>query len=147
MLLALDPGDLTGLALFHDDGRLERRWIADLDHTLEYLEDCTDTISVIVIEDFILFRKRAQSQVGSRFKASQVIGAAKLFARRQKAKVVIQPSGILTIAEQLSGVKKPSDHRKSHDIDAFNHGYYYLVAQHIIKPAAQQGLDTRNHIR
>jgi hypothetical protein len=75
-------------------------------------------------------------QTGSRFVAVQIIGALKAYARRVGAKFVLQPANVLTVAALHSGVKRPSNHNKSHDIDAYNHGYYYLETKGLLQPKA-----------
>jgi hypothetical protein len=33
-----------------------------------------------------------------------------------------------------SGVKQPSNHKLSHDVDAYNHGYYYFETKGLLAP-------------
>lgn len=132
MIYAFDPGDTTGIAIFKETGevvRLDQLLLEDLIPWLETEAAKQPEISTVVIEDFVLFAKRAVKQSGSRMKASQAIGALKLFASQVGAEVEMQPSSILPIAQKWSQVKMPSNHGQSHQFAAYNHGYYYLVTR------------------
>ena len=134
MILSVDPGDTTGIAYWEDDGTFLAREALPFEELLEKLNSFTGNIKVIVCEDYRLRGGRQIAQTGSRFVAVQVIGALKLIAKEYKAKFILQPSNVLPVAELHSGVKRPSNHSKSHDIDAYNHGYYYLETQGLLKP-------------
>ena len=97
------------------------------------LEQLTD-VTVIVCEDYRLRQGKQMAQTGSRFVAVQVIGALKSYAHRTKAKFVLQSPQVLTVAALHSQVKRPSNHAKSHAVDAYNHGYYYFETQGLLQP-------------
>lgn len=127
-LLALDPGMTTGWAIFGSNaqlieyGQANMKEVVDLDELIK-----EHKISHIVAEDFRLFRHKAQRQSGSRMEAPQVIGMAKTWAAKFGCEFFLQPSSIKPIAEMWSQVKPPSNHANSHGVDAYNHGFYYLV--------------------
>ena len=73
-------------------------------------------------------------QTGSRFVAVQIIGALKAYAQRVGANFVLQPANVLTVASLHSGIKRPSNHSRSHDVDAYNHGYYYFETKGLLAP-------------
>lgn len=133
MILSVDPGDTTGIAYWEDDGTFIEREALPFEELLEKLQGFSN-IKVIVCEDYRLRGGRQVAQTGSRFVAVQVIGALKLLAKENKARFVLQQPTVLTVAALHSGVARPSNHSKSHDIDAYNHGYYYFETQGLLKP-------------
>jgi len=100
---------------------------------LERLESL-ENVTTVVCEDYRLRQGKQTAQTGSRFVAVQIIGALKAYAKRHKAKMVLQDATILTVAALHSGVKRPSNHSKSHDTDAYNHGYYYFETKGLLQP-------------
>lgn len=133
MVISVDPGDTTGIAYWSDSGELLRKEMLDFDQLIDKLEELQN-VTAIVCEDYRLRQGKQMAQTGSRFVAVQLIGALKAYARRVGAKFVLQPANVLTIAALHSGVKRPSNHAKSHDIDAYNHGYYYFETKGILQP-------------
>lgn len=105
----------------------------DFDQLLDKLEELQN-ITTIVCEDYRLRQGKQMAQTGSRFVAVQIIGALKSYAKRVKAKFVLQDAQVLAIAALHSGVKRPSNHSKSHDVDAYNHGYYYFETKGLLSP-------------
>ena len=133
MVISVDPGETTGIAYWTDYGKYLDREMLTQEQLFDKLEQLTD-VTVVVCEDYRLRQGKQMAQTGSRFVAVQVIGALKAYARRIGAKFVLQPPNILTIAALHSQVKRPSNHAKSHDIDAYNHGFYYFETQGLLKP-------------
>lgn len=134
MILSVDPGDTTGIAYWEDDGTFLEQEALPFEELLDKLKSFTGNITAIVCEDYRLRGGRQIAQTGSRFVAVQVIGALKLLAKEKKAKFVLQPANVLTVAALHSGVKRPTNHSKSHDVDAYNHGYYYFETLGLLKP-------------
>jgi len=138
-LLALDPGRTTGWAIFDsqgkivDYGQVGMTEVNDLDEKIE-----PNNISHIVYEDFKLFAHKARKQIGSRFEASQVIGKAEGWAHKYKLDIVKQPASIKSIAEKWSQVHPTGSHAQSHWVDAYNHGYYYLVKRGLRKSRLEE---------
>lgn len=133
MIISVDPGETTGIAYWEDDGKFISREALTQDEILDKVETLSG-VTVIVVEDYRLRQGKQMVQTGSRFVAVQIIGALKAYARRVGAKFVLQPANVLTVAALHSGVKRPSNHSKSHDIDAYNHGYYYLETKGLLQP-------------
>jgi hypothetical protein len=133
MIISVDPGETTGVAYWEDNGTFISREALTQDEILDKVETLSD-VTVIVVEDYRLRQGKQMVQTGSRFVAVQIIGALKAYARRVGAKFVLQPANVLTVAALHSGVKRPSNHSKSHDIDAYNHGYYYLETKGLLQP-------------
>lgn len=137
MILAVDPGDTTGIAWWRDNGDFLGKAqipLEELPQTWGALEaEFDEPIRVAIVEDFILFGKRAQSQTGSRMKASQGIGMIKAMCSQGNRKCVVQRADKKIIALKWSQIKMPSDHAKTHEWDAYLHGYFYLVSEGLIK--------------
>jgi hypothetical protein len=133
MIISVDPGETTGVAYWENNGTFISREALTQDEILDKVETLSD-VTVIVVEDYRLRQGKQMVQTGSRFVAVQIIGALKAYARRVGAKFVLQPANVLTVAALHSGVKRPSNHSKSHDIDAYNHGYYYLETKGLLQP-------------
>lgn len=139
MILVVDPGDTTGFASFYEDGREFSRWQSDFDGVLHFLASrppiATD-LSRIIVEDYRLRAGKQAQQTGSRFQAVQVIGALKYHAKLLNVQFELVSVQAKTLGSMYSGVKPPSDHKKSHEIDAYNIGIYWLVDNKIIEPPA-----------
>lgn len=133
-VLSVDPGDSTGLARWTRHAELVERWIMSSTDTISYLAR-TDDYEAIVCENFRLRHGKAVQQTGSKFEASQVIGAIRLYCRIHGTALHMQEPGILAVAQLHSGVKPPANHKLSHDIDAYNHGYYFFEQRGILLPA------------
>lgn len=82
---------------------------------------------VIVYENFKLMRGRALQQSGSAMETSQVIGQLKMIATKAGWKIYDQAPNIKSIAVKWSGTPAPKNHAISHQVDAYNHGIYWLV--------------------
>lgn len=133
MVVSVDPGETTGIAYWTDKGELINRETLTQDELMDKLETLSD-VTAIVCEDYRLRQGKQMVQTGSRFVAVQIIGALKAYARRVGAKFILQPANVLTIAALHSGVKRPANHARSHDIDAYNHGYYYFETKGLLQP-------------
>ena len=137
LLLAIDPGKTTGWALFRDGVVANLGQVEGVDEFTLWLEDLIKEygpINVIVVEAFVLFRGKAQQQIGSEFEVVQVIGICQSWALRNNVELVKQPSDILTVAQIWSKMKMPKDHSKSHYVAAYNHAFHYLVTNNMRLP-------------
>lgn len=139
MILVVDPGDTSGLALFTDDGDLIEKSQHGFDSLLQEVSALT-TLSTIVVEDYRLRAGKQAQQTGSRFQAVQVIGMLKYHAFLWNVKFVIADVQAKVLGSMYSGVKPPSDHKKSHEVDAYNIGIFYLVKEKIIEPPTLKDL-------
>lgn len=126
VLLAVDPGKVSGVAIFIE-GNARTLDQVSFDDFGAYLFDLNPRPDLIVYENYRLFSWKAKEQSGSKMEASQIIGMLKLFASSQKIKIVEQGPQIKPIAQKWSKTIPPKNHANSHQIDAFNHGFYYLV--------------------
>lgn len=135
MILAVDPGDTTGLALFFEDGHESMRWQLGYSETIDWLALRAQDfdITTVLYEDYRLRKGRALQQSGSKLLATRVIGALDLHAAIQGIDIMPLPVDAHIIGSMWSGVKPPSDHSKSHEIDAYNIGIWWLVKNDLIK--------------
>jgi len=133
MVISVDPGETTGIAYWSDQGEFVEREALNQEALFDKLEQL-DNVTIVVCEDYRLRQGKQMVQTGSRFVAVQIIGALKAYARRVGAKFVLQPAQVLTVAALHSGVKRLSNHAKSHDIDAYNHGYYFFETKGLLQP-------------
>ena len=139
MILAIDPGKMNGWAIFNEDGELVEFGQVHEDELSNWLNTKTSDVSTIVVENYVLYKKKAMKQSGSDMVASRVIGRLEMYASLKGAKLVKQPADILPTAQKLSGYKMPSDHSISHQFSAINHGIYWLIKQGRRKSALERG--------
>lgn len=133
--IAFDPGKATGWCTWDEDGLwldMGTAWShAELD---DLLINFPMTIRVVIAEEFILFAKKAKAQIGSTMPASVAIGKIETYAKLWGAHFIKQPSNIKPIAEKLTGHStKGKAHEKTHVIDAYNHGSFWLIKNGIQK--------------
>lgn len=133
MVISVDPGETSGIAYWTDTGEFVEKEALTQEELFDKIEQL-ENVTAIVCEDYRLRQGKQMVQTGSRFVAVQIIGALKAYARRVGAKIFLQPANILTVAALHSGTKRPSNHAISHDIDAYNHGYYYFETKGLLTP-------------
>lgn len=133
MVISVDPGETSGIAYWTDTGEFVEKEALTQEELFDKIEQL-ENVTAIVCEDYRLRQGKQMVQTGSRFVAVQIIGALKAYARRVGAKIFLQPANILTVAALHSGAKRPSNHAISHDIDAYNHGYYYFETKGLLTP-------------
>lgn len=138
LILVVDPGDTTGVAVFNLDGELVNKFQVDFFGLALLLPEYP--ITRIVVEDYRLRAGKQAQQTGSRFQAVQVIGALKYHAYLHNIGFELATIQAKTLGSMYSGVKPPSDHKKSHEIDAYNIGIYWLVTHDIIDAPALKDL-------
>ncbi len=136
-LLAIDPGDTTGLALFNLDtgDGIELKVVKTKDALYEYLSEIRP--DKIVCEDFELFPWKSKEQSWSNFSTVRVIGAIEYYCYLTQTPLTLQKASIKPIAYKWAGMTKASNHAVSHDQDAYVHGVYFLQRMGLRKP--QQG--------
>lgn len=136
LVLSVDPGDSTGLALWEQSGELLWTKKMPLEDFILWAELSRYELplSVVVCEDFTLRPRggRNLNAKGNKLKASQGIGIAKTLAHGHGAKLVMQQPGILRMAELHARV--PHKSHQPDDVSAYLHGYYYFETQGILSP-------------
>ena len=133
MVISVDPGESSGIAYWSDKGEFVEKEMLTQEELFDKIEKL-ENVTVIVCEDYRLRQGKQMVQTGSRFVAVQIIGALKAYAQRVGANFVLQPANVLTVASLHSGIKRPSNHSRSHDVDAYNHGYYYFETKGLLAP-------------
>ena len=136
MILSVDPGDTTGVAIFDDKGFLVQRGQYDFNSLIDMLATYWRGMDTILVEDYRLRKGKQAAQTGSRFQAVQIIGALKYHAHIRGAELILVDVQAKTLGSMYSGIKPPSNHKMSHEIDAQNIGVYWLVKENIIEPPA-----------
>jgi hypothetical protein len=139
MILAVDPGDTSGFALFAADGSYINKWQAKFEESLDLLTPLIN-IKHVVVEDYRLRKGKQAQQTGSRFQAVQMIGALKYHAKLHGIAFELASVQAKTLGAMFSGVKPPSNHKESHKVDAYNIGIYWLVDNKIIEPPSLKDL-------
>lgn len=130
VLLAVDPGKTNGVSIFLD-GKVASITQITLDDLPTFLSDFASTHQdkevVVVYENFKLMRGKALQQSGSSMEASQAVGQLKMIAAQNKWKIHDQAPNIKPIAQKWTKAIPPKNHAQSHQIDAYNHGVYWLI--------------------
>ena len=133
MVISVDPGETSGISYWSDKGEFVEKEMLTQEELFDKIEKL-ENVTVIVCEDYRLRQGKQMVQTGSRFVAVQIIGALKAYAQSVGANFVLQPANVLTVASLHSGIKRPSNHSRSHDVDAYNHGYYYFETKGLLAP-------------
>ncbi len=141
MLLAVDPGKTSGIALFTGEGKPmwmeQARNPQELHKFLQGIEREWGSVpSIVVIESYMVLptQHSMKANVGSKLETVQAIGIVKSFCMTWDAKVVEQPPSIKKISQMWTKIKVPSNHADSHQFDALLHGYYYLIKEGGLSP-------------
>lgn len=137
-LIGVDPGKTSGIHICDSTGKSLSWAQLSLEEMMEFTTDYDEPVALVVVEDFITFKKRALQQAGSRQHASQVIGMMKVFAKMKGAKFILQPAEKKIEGEKLSGVRPSSDHSQSHYIDAYNHLFYRMHEMGLVQSVLEK---------
>lgn len=144
-LLAVDPGDTSGWALYQKGILTKWGQSRGLKGLLSDLKNLP-TPDVFVVEDYRIRPNVNHSY--SRVNTIQVIGAIKAKALENDAKFILQEPSIKPIAYKWLNMSPPKDHSISHETDAMAHGYYYLVRTNVRKPwIEEQAVKEKNDTR
>lgn len=142
--ISFDPGKTTGITVWYQEVEKEPQCIQVGQLNEEELDIFLDELpknkipDVFIIEEYRIFGQKKNAHVGSKVETIQVIGQLKAFARKHKIEIIEQPANILVIAQLWSGKKMPKDHSNSHWVSAYNHAYYYLHKQGLLKARVLQ---------
>lgn len=125
-LLALDPGETTGYALF-DDGNLQVAGEFSLWRLISLLIVDVDRV---VCERFALYARKAAAMTNNEFPAVQVIGVVRYLAETLNVPVHFQPASAIHSGGSLSPLMRPLvdalEVKGSHARDATAHGLWYV---------------------
>ena len=134
--MAFDPGKVTGFATFAENGRPTGmghipNWA---DGVKKFLEVYPEEVPAVIIYEDYTIRGRAQNVDENVIYTRAVIKAIKEIGKDYGSKLIPQQASILPVAQKWSGMAMPRDHSKSHQISAFNHGWYKLQVDGIVVP-------------
>ena len=127
-ILAIDPGDTTGWALFVDGTLAEWGHVGGNFTTLETLIK-TARPDVLVVEEYRIYGWRAKQHSWSDVPTLRLIGAIQMLAAQQRMPIVMQT------AQQAKGFSEDEKLRAwnfyqtgmKHANDAIRHGCYYIL--------------------
>lgn len=136
--MAFDPGRVTGFASFTQNGMP-----VEMGHISGWGEGMAKFLGMpifklnppkVIIYEAYQIRGRGQRVDDNAIRTRAVIAVIKNFAAVVEAKLVAQQAAILPIAAKFSGMEMPRDHSLSHQISAFNHGWYRLTQDKVVVP-------------
>ena len=128
--VAFDPGGVaTGWSVWAENGSWLDFGTAWSHEELQiFLDELPDTVKVFIIEDYKV-RNWQFNHDGSRVPTVKAIGRIEACGQRLKAKVILQDRMIKSTAEKWTGKStKGLAKAKTHSIDAYNHGEYFLLS-------------------
>lgn len=137
-IMAFDPGKTTGFAIFEPTGKLDTFGQLSMEQMEQFCNEYKEPVAVVIAEDYVLFKRRALQQSGSRMHASQVIGMLRVFARKMDAKFILQDAERKLDGERLSQKHPPSDHDYSHQVDAYNHAFFWMHRAGIVRSKLEE---------
>lgn len=140
-LVAFDPGDVTGVALFkvvNNEAEPVDMGQYNLEQLEEFCLDFSEDVKVVVYETYKVLPHKARAHSGSKVGAAQAIGMIKVLARRLNAELVEQRPDQMHLGLKWAGVKMPKTHSQSHQYSAFGHGFFYLRTHRLIKSALEK---------
>ena len=137
-LIGVDPGKTTGICIYNEDGTPDTFGQLTIPEMVEFTNTYPEEVAMIVVEDYVLFKRRAMQQAGSRLHASQVIGMMEVLAAKKGAKLIKQPADRKLDGEKFSGVHPPSNHADSHWIDAKNHLFFRMHEMGLVMSVLEQ---------
>jgi hypothetical protein len=134
--LALDPGEVTGWALFDEQGEiLKFGQFGQGRQTAWLTTNLTENLKAVIIEDYRNYANKRQKN-WSRNQTSKNIGAIEMLCEMRSVPYFLQPANIKSIGYKWAGlVEAPSNHAISHQYDAVVHGVYFLRTKGILKPS------------
>lgn len=139
MLLAIDPGETNGWALFNGEGNIIEFGQGNIQQLHKYLSNIDEVHgsepSTVIIESYRVLptARSLKANVGTKVRTVESIGIVRSFAMTWNCTIVEQEPGIKKIASMWTGLQPPSNHKYSHQVDAMLHGYYYLIKNGIRK--------------
>ena len=147
-VLAFDPGHTTGWAMF-ENGTLHECGEIDTSDMITAVKEIDLIIgsyspTVVVMEDYRVYRWRAKHHIGSELLTVQVIGAIQTIAIQEGITDIFQQpahiaKGFCTNAK-LQEWEFYQEHGDKHANDAIRHGCYYLLFGPIQKKDKQRGI-------
>lgn len=136
MWIAVDPGKINGVAVFKANGNCSYMGQARRDELFALLHKHKEELKGVVCENFRLRPQKATEQSWSELGTVKVIGSIEFFGWLYNIPVILQEPSIKPIAYKRAGITVPTNHKHSHQTDAYVHGIHYLIGQNVIDPIA-----------
>ena len=138
VLLAFDPGEITGCCVFKDGKPIEFRQLATVnkktrDYEWDVIEQFIDEIKpdAVIIENYRIYAHKLEQHSSSDVPTLQLIGAIKYMLYKRnipyKLQMAQQAKGFVTDAKLKEWGMWDIGHK--HARDACRHCVYYLVSQ------------------
>lgn len=127
-ILAIDPGDTSGYALFSTENQLLIKYDA-VKFTPLGLFDLMNNLQPerVVYERFSLYAHKAESQINSEFYTVQLIGVIRLYCELMNIKPIVQTAQVAKQIWTDDMLKKFGYHTDSkHTRDATRHVLTYI---------------------
>lgn len=128
MIYSFDPGKTTGVAIGTEAGSLSRIEQYSVPELYVFLNQLT-AADTFIIENFTIRPNKASSFVWSSMEVIQIIGALKYCAFQVGADVIMQEPTVKVMGYKWAGIVPPSNHKLSHEADAYAHMVFYWVKQ------------------
>ena len=127
LLLALDPGDTTGWAVFVGTQCIQtgalRLDIAEMWFFLQKVKP-----NYVACENFVLYAHKAQAQSWSPLNTIRLLGVIELYCILHAVPYTLQLA-----AEAKGFIKDVARRATKHEEDAIRHGYYFLYKTHRLR--------------
>jgi hypothetical protein len=132
IIVAIDPGERIGLAVFHEDGSLKSKEVIDYPELLHRMAvwEALGRVHELICERWAF--QPGKTKGGDTMVSSRVIGALEYFASRQHLTIHFQEPGILDIAAMHAGEKVRKGHYPD-DVSAYLHGHHWLIGQGVLE--------------
>lgn len=123
-LLAVDPGTISGIALFEHGEIIYTEEVTEKE-LLDFIK--VNKPEVLVIESFLHYPWIKNSTVHT-YPVAELIGKIKLLGDHFGLKIVTQPAGVVKKVVTNEALKHfgIKEYKSKHIMDALRHGIYYL---------------------
>jgi hypothetical protein len=134
ILLALDPGDTTGAAIFRNGNLPSKKGVGQVVGDVGKLAAFIRRVDpdMIVAEDFVLYAHRARDQSWDSMQTSRLLGAIELVCHDLKCPFQLQTAqdGKAFPTDAKLRAWNVMDTSRRHGMDAVRHGVTYLIFGH-----------------
>ncbi len=130
-LLALDPGESTGWAIFQDAG-IEDFGTLKKHEVEDWLID--QKPDVVVVEDYKIRPNKFNAHAWSSPYTLQLIGSIKTIFKMKGIQVILQQPSVKPVGYGLAGATYVKGKPNMHYLDAIAHGCFYLVTAKGVSP-------------
>ncbi|MBA7691033.1 hypothetical protein ES703_99571 [subsurface metagenome] len=123
-ILAIDPGETCGVAIFKDDKLIEATELSEKELLIHIEIDKPD---VIIVEAYLHF-PWVKDYAVHEYPTAELIGKIKLLAEQLNLRITTQPVGLVksVITKRVLRHFDIKPYKSKHINDAIKHGLYYL---------------------